>query len=125
MQDEKFVSIFPYNGKQYLQNVAFDFEKNKGIEKLIFLTLRKYLKKRNININTYDISTKKAPYKYVYFDLPYPWNYSAWKLVLTNRKKNILICNEPSLIIPFNYWKIIHIFFTKVYTWYAELVGNK
>ena len=125
MQDEIFVSIFPYNGKQYLHNVAFDFEKNKGIERLIFLTLKKYLNERNININTYDIPTKKAPYKYVYFDLPYVWNFSAWKLIITNRNKNILICNEASLTMPFNYWKILHIFFTKVYTWYGELVDNK
>lgn len=125
MSEEKFISIFPYNGNQYLHNIAFDSQKNKGIERSIFLTLKKYLKQRNININTYDISTKKAPYKCVYFDLPYPWNFSAWKLVLTNRKKNILICNESSLIIPFNYWKILHIFFTKVYTWYDELVDNK
>ncbi len=125
MQEEKFVSIFPYNGKQYLQNVAFDSQKNKGIERSIFLTLKKYLNERNININTYDISIKKAPYKYVYFDLPYPWNFSAWKLIITNRNKNILICNEASLTMPFNYWKILHIFFTKVYTWYDELVDNR
>ncbi len=125
MLEEEFVSIFPYNGNQYLHNIAFDSQKNKGIERSIFLTLKKYLKQRNININTYDISTKKTPYKYIYFDLPYPWNFSAWKLIFTNRKKNILICNESSLIIPFNYWKIFHIFFSKVYTWYDELVDNK
>jgi len=125
MQEEKFVSIFPYNGNAYLQNIAFDIKKNKGPEALIFLTLRDYLKKRNININTYDIPTKETPYRYVYFDLPYPWNFSAWKLILLNRKKNILICNESSLIIPFNYWKILHVFFTRVYTWYDKLVDNK
>lgn len=125
MHEEKFVSIFPYNGKQYLQNIAFDPEKNNGVEKSIFFSLKKYLKERNININTYDIPTKKIPYRYVYFDLPYPWNFSAWKLILFNRKKNILICNESSLIIPFNYWKILHVFFTKVYTWHDKLVDNK
>jgi len=125
MLEEKFVSIFPYNGNQYLHNVAFDFKKNKGIEKSIFLTLKKYLKERNININTYDISTKETSYRYVYFDLPYPWNFSAWKLILTSRKKNILICNESSLIIPFNYWKILHAFFIKVYTWHEPLIDHK
>lgn len=125
MTEEKFVGIFPYNGNVYLQNIAFDLRKNKGIEATIFAALKKYLKERNISINTYDIITKSPPYKYVYFDMPYPWDLAAWKTVLTNRKKNVLICNESSLIIPFNYWKILHSFFAKVYTWYDPLVDNK
>lgn len=125
MSEEKFVSVFPYNGDQYLHNIAFNAQKNKGIERTIFLTLKKYLEERNISINTYDVTTRKPPFKYVYFDLPYPWNFSAWKLIITNRKKNVLICNESSLIIPFNYWKILHIFFAKVFTWYDKLVDKK
>lgn len=122
---QKLVSIFPFNDKRYLNNVAFNIKAHKGLESSIFLTLKKYLELRNIDINTYDVLTEKAPYKYVYFDLPYFWNFPAWKLILTNRHKNILICNESSLIIPFNYWKIIHTFFTRVYTWYPEIVDNK
>lgn len=125
MQDKKFISIFPYNDTRYLQNILFDIKKNKGIEASIFSTLKKYLKRNNIEINTYDVTIKETPDKYVYFDLPYLWNFTAWKLILTNRQKNILICNESSLIIPFNYWKILHIFFTKVFTWYDGLVDNK
>ncbi len=122
---KKFVSIFPYNGTAYLHNVAFDIKKNKGVEALIFWKLKKYLNKKNIIINTYDMATQKAPEKYVYFDMPYPWNLRVWKMILLNRRKNILICNESSLIIPFNYWKIFHLFFKKVYTWRDELVDNK
>lgn len=122
---QKLVSIFPFNDTRYLNNIAFNIQKHQGLESSVFLTLKKYLKIRNISINTYDVKTSKAPYKYVYFDLPYFWNLSAWKLILTNRHKNILICNESSLIIPFNYWKIIHTFFTKVYTWYPKLVDNR
>ncbi len=122
---EKFVSVFPYNGNAYLQNVAFDSQKNKGIEASIFVTLKNFLKERNISINTYDVVTKKAPFKYVYFDIPYPWNFGAWKIIISNKKKNILLCNESSLIIPFNYWKIFHFFFAKIYTWYNPLVDNK
>lgn len=125
MKNEKFVSIFPYNGNAYLHNVAFDIKKNKGIEALIFLKLKNYLIKRNIHINTYDMITKEPPYRHVYFDMPYPWNLGAWKTILFNKNKNILICYESSLIIPFNYWKILHLFFTKIYTWRDELVDNK
>lgn len=126
MTRKKYISIFPYNGNQYLHNIAFNIHKNKGIEALAVLTtLKQYLKERNIYINTYDIDTKQKPYRYVYFDMPYPWNFSAWKMILSNRKKNILICNESSLIIPFNYWKILHIFFTRVYTWHDKFIDNK
>jgi len=125
MNDIKLISIFPYNGSQYLKNIAFDPKRNKGIEALIFETLKKYLKKKNIEINTYDVATKKEPFAYIYFDMPYPWNLKAWSLIIRNRDKNILICNESSLIIPFNYWKILHLFFSKVYTWYGSLIDNR
>ncbi len=125
MGEKKIVSIFPYNGDQYLRNIAFDIKKNKGIEASIFATLKKYLEKRNIETVTYDVSTKQPPFKYVYFDMPYPWDIKAWNIIVRNRKKNILICNESSLIIPFNYWKILHFFFNKVYTWYEPFVNGK
>lgn len=122
---QKLVSVFPYNGDQYLKNIAFDIKKNNGIEALIFATLKKYLKKRNIDIATYDVIVDKGPFKYVYFDMPYLWNLRAWKMIIRNINKNILICNESSLIIPFNYWKILHLFFAKVYTWYEPLIDKK
>lgn len=125
MLEEKFVSIFPYNGNIYLNNVLFDPQKNKGIEASIFAKLKKILKEKNIKINTYEIVTKKAPFRCVYFDMPYPWDFRAWKMIFQNRKKNILMCNESALIIPFNYWKILHIFFEKVYSWHEPLIDNK
>lgn len=125
MIERKFVSIFPYNNNSYLQNIVFDTKKNKGPEALIFSTLKRFLKKRNVEINTYDIVTKNLTFKYVYFDLPYPWNIKAWKTILLNKSKNILICHESALILPFNYWKFLHLFFVKVYTWYNPLVDNR
>lgn len=122
---EKFVSVFPYNVKAYLRNIIFDIQKNKGIEATIFSKLKNYLKKRNINLNTYDIPIRVAPEMYVFFDLPYPWNFSAWEKILFNRKKKILICYEPPMVNPFNYMKVFNCFFTKVYTWYDDLVDNK
>ena len=123
--EEKFVSIFPYNGNQYLHNIAFDSKKNKGIERTIFLKLRDFLKKRNIILNTYDVEISNPVYRYVYYDLPYPWNFKAWKKIITNRQKNILISFEPPVIIPFNYMKIFHLFFVKVYTWHEVMVDDK
>lgn len=123
--EAKLVSIFPYNTSEYLNNKGFDPRNNKGIESSIFLNLRKYLNFRNIEICTFDACEEKPKYKIVYFDLPYLWNIKAWKMILRSRKKNILICNESSLIVPFNYWKIFHLFFTKVYSWYDGFDTNK
>ncbi len=125
MKKKKFLSIFPYNGNQYLRDVVFDVHKNKGVEALVFVWLKNFLQKKNIYPHTYDVATKSPPYKYVYFDLPYPWNVKAWWIIFSHIGKNILICNESSLIIPFNYWRILHIFFSKVYTWYDGLIDGK
>lgn len=126
--EKKFVSIFPYNVKSYLRNSIFDAQKNKGIEPPFFAILKKYLREKKVEINTYDIPVKEAIYRYVYFDLPYLWDFNmfpVWKMIFSNRKKNILICNESSMVIPFNYMKILHFFFTKVYTWNDDLVDNE
>ncbi len=124
MDDKKYISIFPYNGNQYLQNIAFSDKKNKGIEASIFHRLRVFLQQNNICIHTYDVQTDIKPSLTVYFDMPYPWDIRAWKYLISHPKNNVLICNESSLIIPFNYWKILHIFFRRVYTWYDGFVDN-
>ena len=126
----KKVSIFPGNYKANLQNAIFDKKKiNPWMDWVgIFIPLKKYLNKRKIDICTYDKLTEESSYRYVYFDLPYPWdlsNFNAWKLILTNRDKNILICHEPPIIIPFNYMKMFHFFFSKIYTWDDKIVDNR
>jgi len=124
---KKYVSIFPNNDKTYLQNAMFDVRRNKGVEIPIFANLKKFLKSKKIQINTYDISTMKTSYKYIYRDLPdfIPSNFLAWKMIFLNRKKNILICIEPPIVIPFNYMKLFHFFFAKIYTWNDDFVDNK
>lgn len=125
MKETKYISVFPYNGNQYLHNIAFNSKKNRGIEASIFITLKRYLQERNIIICTYDTRTESAPFMYVYFDVPYPWNFNAWKMLLSNTNKNVLLCSESALIIPFNYMKLIHRCFIKVFTWYDKLIDNK
>jgi len=125
MQDQKFVSLFPSNVNHYLHNLVFDSQKNKGVEAKVFITLKQYLKKKNIIINTYDIDTEKEPFKYVYIDMPHPWRLDVWKKIILNRGKNTFICNEPQLVNILNYWKPLHFFFKKIYTWYDPLVDNR
>lgn len=125
--EEKFVGIFHNNVKTSLRNLMFDIQKNKMTETPIFARLKNFLRQINIHINTYDISTKSPPYINIHFDIPYPFpsNFPIWKTIFLNRRKNILICTEPPTVNPFNYMKIIHTFFIKVYTWNDELVDNK
>lgn len=125
--NKKFVSIFPSNDKFYLRNLIFDIQKKDEWNRF-FVKLKKILKQKNIDINTYDISTDESPYKIVYLDFPYPWNwrsFSLLKLIFLNRKKNILICSEPPVVNAFNYMKIFHLFFKKIFTWNDYLVDNK
>lgn len=125
---KNFISIFPGNYKIYLRNSIFDPQKILDYWNRIFIHLKKYLKNKNIGINTYDIPTKNTPYRYVYFDLPYLWvprNFAVWKSIFLSRQEKILICLEPAIVIPYNYMKIFHLFFTKIYTWNDDLVDNK
>ncbi len=125
--EETFVSIFHNNVKTSLRNALFDIRKNKMTEVATYTKLRNFLSKRKVYINTYDIPVKKPPFKYVHYDLPYPLtsNFSVWKSIFLNRGKNILICTEPPMVNPFNYMKIFHTLFLKVYTWNDDLVDNK
>ena len=125
ISEKKYISIFPYNVKGYLNNNLFSIKKNKGIEATLFSKLKKDLRKLNIEINTLDIEIKEQTDLYVYFDLPFPANFSAWKSIIFGKAKKILICYEPPTVIPFNYMKPFHIFFKKVYTWNDQLVDNK
>ncbi len=123
----KYVSIFPGNNQANLRNAIFYPRKSMDTFSWAYVYLKKYLEQKNIDINTYDIPTTSTPYRYVYFDLPYPIpsNLPVWKLIILNNPKNILICHEPPIVMPFSYMKIFHPFFTKIYTWNDDLVDNK
>jgi len=125
---KEFISIFPGNYKLYLRNSIFDPQKILDYWNRIFIHLKKYLKNKNIGINTYDIPIRKTPYRYVYFDLPYLWeprNFAVWRSIFLSRQEKILLCFEPPTVIPYNYMKIFHLFFTKIYTWNDDLIDSK
>lgn len=122
-----FIGIFPANRRSYLRNRIFD-PQNQDEWTPIIVQLKKFLSQKGVELNTCDIPTEKPVFKYVYIDLPYLWQYwnvPVWKMIFSNKKKNILICHEPPTIIPYNYFKIIHLFFTKIYTWNDNLIDNK
>lgn len=125
--DKLYIGIFPANRRTYLRNGIFD-PKNQDEWTPIFVYLKKYLRLKNIELNTCDVPTEKPVFKHVYIDLPYlwqHWNFPIWKLIFSNREKNILICHESPIVIPYNYSKILHFNFAKIYTWNDDLVDNK
>ncbi len=124
--DKEYIGIFTANRRSYLRNGVFD-PKNQDEWTPIIVYLKRYLRQKNIELNTLDIPTEKPIFKYIYIDLPYiwqHWNLPIWKTILLNRERNILICHESPIIIPYNYWKILHYFFAKIYTWNDDLVDN-
>lgn len=124
---QRFISIFPSNVKYYLRNSIFDNRK-KDEWNPIFIKLKKILKQKKIDINTYDVSIKKPADTYIFFDLPYLWNFwslPVWRMIFSHKEKNILIIHETPSVIPYNYMKIFHIFFKKIYTWNDDSVDHK
>lgn len=107
-----------------LNNQIFDdtIIKNRSV----FARVREKCHRENIEIETidkYDISDK--PDCIFFFDLPYSWDLGNWKAILKNRVEYILFCFEPPIVNPFNYFKFLHKFFKKIYTWNDDLVDNK
>lgn len=124
---KRFISIFHNNVKASIRNSMFDINNKYMVEVTVFAALRNLLNKQNIGINTYDVPVSSPSYKDIHFDLPYPIpsNFHILKTIFLHRRKNILICFEPPIINPFDYMKIFHSFFTKIYTWNDDLVDNK
>ena len=125
--NKKFVSFFHNNVKTSLRNSMFDIQKNMTTEMPIYAKLKTFLKQRNIYLNTYDTPTEKPSFRNLHIDLPYPIpsNFHIWKIIFSERRKNILLCYEPPIVNPFDYMKIFHFFFIKIYTWNDDLVDNK
>lgn len=120
---KRYVAVKPFNSKVFYKNGLFD--KKYEIGSPYFITIKKLLKKKNIEINTIDISVKHEIEKYVYMDVPYPWEYKLWMDLIRHTNKNILYVLEPPIVNPFNFMKIIHMFFNKVYIWDSRYVDKK
>lgn len=127
MAQQKFVSFYHNNVPTSQANGMFDLKKNPMTEVPIFVAVRNFLKQKNIILNTYDIHTEGPTVQNIHWDLPYPTlsNIPIWKSIVTNRDKNVLIATEPPTVNPFNYMKLFHHFFLKVFTWNDALVDNK
>ncbi len=119
---KKFIALKPFNNKVFYRNAVLD--EHSGVGSPYLIAVKKLLAKKNIIMNTIDIDPGIPTLKDVYMDVPYPWQLRLWLRIIRNGEKNILFMPEPPLVNPFNYMKIFHYFFSKIYTWNDSLVDN-
>lgn len=118
---KKIIAIKPFNNKIFYKNAIFKKDSKTGSSYLI--AARKLLIRNKIQISTIDLVDNSE--KDVYMEVPFPWEIKLWLRIIRNKSKNILFIGEPSLINPFSFMKIIHSFFTRIYTWNDNLIDNK
>lgn len=118
----KIVSLKPFNNNVFFKNRVFEVDNGHNI----FVGFRDRIKRNKVLINTIDIKSNLPVYKYVYCDVPYPWQYRLWfEIIRTRKEKNILFCFESPIVNPFSHIKCIHKLFSRVYTWNGRVVDNK
>lgn len=116
------MALKPFNNKVFYKNAVFN--EHSSTESAYLIAARKLLAKKNIILNTIDVAPKTPTEKDIYMDIPYPWQLRLWARIIKNIKKSILFLVEPPIVNPFNYMKIFHLFFSKVYTWNEDWVDN-
>lgn len=113
-ENTKRMLIKPYNNKLFYNNQLFRIDNGHNV----FLNLDKKLKKHGVILETIDRYKKgQVISKYIYCDVPYPWNVKDWLDLFSHKSKNILFFFESPLINPFNFMKLFHNFFILIYTW--------
>ncbi|MDO8639218.1 MAG: glycosyltransferase family 10 [Candidatus Daviesbacteria bacterium] len=117
-----YIALKPFNNKVFYRNDIFNEKSPYGSSYLI--AARKLLVKKNIIMNTIDIASDPPTQKDIYMDVPYPWDLMLWIRLIKYSKKSILFIIEPPLVNPFNFMKIFHIFFSRVYTQKDDLIDN-
>jgi len=118
-----YIALKPFNNRVFYNNAVFNSSLPTSSPYLI--AARKLLAKNNLIMDTIDIAPKTLTRKYIYLDVPYPWQLKLWIRLLKNISKNILFIIEAPVVNPFSHTKLFHIFFKKIYTWNDDLVDNK
>lgn len=113
MNTPRFISLKPFYGKTFLKNKIFEINNGHNI----FYRFKERVDQKGINVDTFDISPSSNTEKYIYLDMPYPWEIGLWFKILSNLRKNVLFCFESPLVNPFSQMKLLHAFFTRVYAW--------
>lgn len=118
---EKLIALKPYNNQVFYNNNIFRINNGNNA----FCNFDLEMKKRGFRVETIDMVRGRKVYKYIYADVPYPWELLKWLTIIFNTKKNILLCLESPLIVPFNHFKFVYRFFDKILTWNDLIVDNE
>lgn len=117
----KRVALKPFNSKIYYKNKIFEIESGHNI----FFNFKKRIKKYGVSINTIDIKNKIPVDRYVYCDVPYPWEIDKWYKLVRNKERNVLFTFESPSVNPFSHFKVVHKLFKRVYAWNNHKVDGK
>ena len=114
------IQISNYN--RLKKNKIFDIDIDPNLS--VYVTLKDFLRAHGISLFTPDMINSSETECAIYMNVPYPWDIESWKKIIRT-KNNILFAVEPQMINPFNYSKILQMFFKKIYTWNTALVDNE
>ncbi len=109
----------PFNSTVFYNDKIFNINNGHNI----FFEFDRILNARGIDIHTLDKA--KAADKYIFADVPYPWEIAMWlKLLTIPKNKKILFCFESPIVNPFNHLSFFYMHFGTIYTWNDELVKS-
>ena len=116
------IAIQISNYDRLKKNKIFDIDIDPNLS--VYVTLKDFLRAHGISLFTPDMISSSETECAIYMNMPYPWDIESWKKIIRT-KNNILFAVEPQMINPFNYSKILQMFFKKIYTWNTALVDNE
>lgn len=117
---KKNVLLKPYNHRSFYNNKIFSDKSSPNS----FYGVKDAVSQHGIEMNTIDVETGRSPDVLLFADLPYPWDPSRWKRLLSTNCKKILMVLESPLINPFNHMKSLHRHFDEIYTWNDQMVDG-
>mgnify|MGYP005840418039 CR=1 FL=1 len=115
--------IFVPNDPRIKNNSIFDATIDPNFS--IFSTLKNYFDSHGVELQTVDLGNLTQNDLIICFDVPHPWNTTAWNIIRQTQAKKILIIFEPPVVNPFNYLNSFRNNFDLILTWDDDTVNNK
>lgn len=122
------IYIRGFNGAVFRGGGLIDTHNDPNL--VVFKDLIRDLNKRGHKVHFFEELKKTAGHTNLYFfDFPYSRsiteNITILKQLISKKNKKNLFCFEPPIVAPQNYFKFLHIFFDKIFTWNDDWVDNK
>jgi hypothetical protein len=110
----KAVSFHFSNDPRSMKNQIFNpsFDINWSINE----TIKHVFENKGISVSTIDLNSPKEASFIFFYNMPYFWEWRAWRAILQSRKNNCLIVIEPMFVNPLNFINLLHRFFSVILT---------